>query len=879
MRRSFHPRGALGAVLSAIAISATSCADIRTTMPALAGVQALETFELASSHQPSVRISEFHYDNASGDVDERVEVSGPAGTALEGWSLVFYNGSNPSAATTYRTLELSGTIAATCGSRGVKVFTFPVDGIQNGGSDGIALIGPTGPVELISYEGQLTAANGPAAGMRSNDVGVSEPSTAPLNSSIQRNGHGTWAYTAGSNTFGVCNDANDTREIDRITVTPSSATVLEGATQQLTATAFDAADQPLAGVTFSWSSASDAVATVSRGGLVTGAGAGSTQIHASAAGKTATASIEVTEAPLPNLPAVRFSEIHYDNVQTDVGEALEVEGPAGTDLSGWTVVLYNGSTGQSYDTRALAGVLTSSCAGRGVTVLRFEQDGLQNGSPDGMALVDAGGVVVEFLSYEGTFTAANGPAQGRASVDIGVSQSAAPHFQTLQRKPSGRWDAELKPSTLGGCYGSAPVTPVNQVSFSGRSPFDAALPVGFEDQLFGTLRAPDDASVATTFTWESLTPSVASIDQDGVFRALSAGTAIFRATAIDGTTATYSLPTTIATASTTALYGNHTEFGVPTDADASDDFVLRRTEFTSSFNRVRNIPNWVSYNLDASHILAGQDRCDCFTYDPELPADFRRYTTADYTGAGAVAGFGIDRGHLARSFDRTAGSLDNARTFYFSNIIPQASDNNQGPWADLESYLGNLALNENREVFIVAGASGTQGTVKNEGIITIPAVMWKVAVVLPRDQGLANVNTYDDVQVVAVIMPNTAGIRDDDWQKYLTTVNAVEAASGYDVLSLLPDDIERIVEGGMQEELALIDGLESAGKIDAGIGNSMRSKLVAASASHDRGNAVAARNQLNALVNEVDALARSRRLPAAEAAALTTALVALIATL
>ena len=864
------------AAVCALALTAASCADIRPTTPALASIHALDAVELASSHQPAVRIAEFHYDNTGADVGERVEVSGPGGTNLDGWSLVFYSGSTPTAATAYNTVQLSGTIDASCDSRGVLVFGGPGTGIQNGDNDGIALIGPSGPVELISYEGQLTASNGPASGMVSNDVGVSEPSNAPLNSSIQRDGDGNWRYTAGSNTFGACNDANDTRIIDRITVTPATATVLEGGTQQLTATAFDAANRPLGGVTFSWSSAAQAIATVSRGGLVMGAGVGQTEVQASAGGKTATATIQVNEAPLPNVPAVRFSELHYDNVLTDVGEAIEIEGPAGTDLAGWSVVLYNGSNGRAYDTRALAGVLENSCGGRGVTVLWFEQDGLQNGPADGLALVDAGGSVVEFLSYEGTLTAVEGPAQGRTSVDIGVAQSGAPHFQTLQRRPSGRWDTELRPSTLGGCHGSTPVTPVNQVSFSGRSPFDAALPVGFEDQLFGTLRAPDDATIGTTFTWESLTPTVASIDADGVFRALSSGRATFRATASDGSTATYSLPTTIATASTTARYGNHTEFGVPSDADMSDDFILRRDEFTSSFNRVRNIPNWVSYNLDATHITPGQDRCDCFTYDPELPTEYTRYTTADYTGAGAAAGFGIDRGHLARSFDRTSGSLDNARTFYFSNIIPQAADNNQGPWAAFETYLGNLALNDNREVYIVTGASGSQGTVKNEGLITIPATTWKVAVVLPRDHGLANVTSYADAQVLAVIMPNTPGIRGADWRNYLTTVNAVEAESGYDVLGLLQDDIERIVEAGMQEELALIDGLSG---LEAGVAKSLRAKLVAASEAHDRGNAAAARNQVGALINEVEALQRSRRLPSTDAAILKEALTGLIASL
>ena len=57
--------------------------------------------------------------------------------------------------------------------------------------------------------------------------------------------------------------------------------------------------------------------------------------------------------------------------------------------------------------------------------------GIQNGSPDGLALVDAGGAVVEFLSYEGSFTATSGNANGLVSVDIGVSEPG-PIGQSLQ---------------------------------------------------------------------------------------------------------------------------------------------------------------------------------------------------------------------------------------------------------------------------------------------------------------------------------------------------------------------------------------------------------------------------------------------------------------
>ena len=107
---------------------------------------------------------------------------------------------------------------------------------------------------------------------------------------------------------------------------------------------------------------------------------------------------------------------------------------------------------------------------------------------------------------------------------------------------------------------------------------------------------------------------------------------------------------------------------------------MRHEQFTASYNPNRGSPNWVSYDLDAAHFGA-EDRCDCFTMDPDLPASFPHLTTADYTDAGAFHGYGIDRGHMTRSFDRTTGSLDNARTYLLSNVVPQASDMNQGPWA------------------------------------------------------------------------------------------------------------------------------------------------------------------------------------------------------
>jgi len=517
------------------------------------------------------------------------------------------------------------------------------------------------------------------------------------------------------------------------------------------------------------------------------------------------------------------------------------------------VVLYNGDIAShlAYDTRVLSGTIPSQCDGRGVVVLQYPTNGIQNGSPDGLALVGAAGDVVEFLSYEGVFAAADGPAAGLTSTDIVASEaSTSPVGQSLARNAAGAWSGPAA-NTFGFCNSSPPPPPSSSITFSGRLPTDPALPVGFEDQVFATLHDPSGVVVPTaTFTWVSETPGVVAIDANGVLHALSAGTATIRATADDGTTATYSLPTRVAVLGT-ASYAGNAEFGEPTDADPSDDFIVRHLEYTTSYNRNRGEPNWVSYDIDASH-FGPEDRCDCFTFDPSLPADFPRYTTADYTGAGAAAGYGIDRGHLARSFDRTSGGLDNAFTFLFSNIVPQAADLNQGPWAVLENYLGDRARFDNREVYVIAGGTGNKGTIKNEGKIVIPESMWKVAVIIPRDHGLADVHSYRDVEVVAVIMPNVPGIRNDNWESYKTTVDAVEASSGYDLLALLPDPIEIAVESGFADIARLVDGLVVAHLLDDGDGKWINNKLDIAAKLVGQADENAAVNQLREVVRRAE---------------------------
>lgn len=121
-------------------------------------------------------------------------------------------------------------------------------------------------------------------------------------------------------------------------------------------------------------------------------------------------------------PEVWINELHYQNVGADLNEFVELAGRAGTRLDGWMLVAYDGLTGRAYDRVALRGAIPDQQNGRGT--MSFSFPGLQDGV-DGVAIVTMNGVVLQFLSYGGSFVASNGACDGLTSQDIGVAESAS----------------------------------------------------------------------------------------------------------------------------------------------------------------------------------------------------------------------------------------------------------------------------------------------------------------------------------------------------------------------------------------------------------------------------------------------------------------------
>ncbi len=122
-----------------------------------------------------------------------------------------------------------------------------------------------------------------------------------------------------------------------------------------------------------------------------------------------------------------LNELHYDNIGADEGEFVEVvlEDIPGNELSDYTVTFYNGSNGLEYDSITLDQFTVGTNVDE-FLILYYYKEGIQNGAPDGTA-IDYQGTLIpgQFLSYEGTFTAVDGPANGVTSIDIGVSETSS----------------------------------------------------------------------------------------------------------------------------------------------------------------------------------------------------------------------------------------------------------------------------------------------------------------------------------------------------------------------------------------------------------------------------------------------------------------------
>jgi endonuclease G len=93
-----------------------------------------------------------------------------------------------------------------------------------------------------------------------------------------------------------------------------------------------------------------------------------------------------------------------------------------------------------------------------------------------------------------------------------------------------------------------------------------------------------------------------------------------------------------------------------------------------------------------------------------------------------------------------------------------------------------------------SGGTGNNGfaTTIHGGKVTVPASIWKIAVVIPNgNNDSSRVNS--SVRMIAVDIPNTVSVN-SNWKNYRVSVDAIEIATGYDLLNLLPASVQTALE-------------------------------------------------------------------------------------
>ena len=212
---------------------------------------------------------------------------------------------------------------------------------------------------------------------------------------------------------------------------------------------------------------------------------------------------------------------------------------------------------------------------------------------------------------------------------------------------------------------------------------------------------------------------------------------------------------------------DHLKLGVPGKADT----IIDRPGYIEYHEQ----PAWVIYHLTKEQALTkAAKRGNDFKEDPEVPTGSA--TLADYRRSG------YDRGHLAPAADMAYSLRTMGDSFFMSNMSPQRPKFNRGVWKDLEAQVRDFAITE-RDVYIVTGPilPKTKTVTIGSNKVTVPTHYYKIV--------------YDRTppeKMIAFILPNDGS--DRPLQDFAVTVDAVEAATGLNFFSVVPQPKQEQLE-------------------------------------------------------------------------------------
>ncbi len=211
-------------------------------------------------------------------------------------------------------------------------------------------------------------------------------------------------------------------------------------------------------------------------------------------------------------------------------------------------------------------------------------------------------------------------------------------------------------------------------------------------------------------------------------------------------------------------------------APIPNEVLVKHAAFTTSYNPSHRVPNYVVHVIPKDILYGSATRTNDFRPDPAIKQNMS--DSADYWYSG------FDRGHLAASADFKWNRYALSESYFYSNIIPQNKELNQGAWNKLEMQVREWAI-DNNELIVVTGP------ILQDNLPKIPQGSFKVSI--PEYIFKIVVDYYPpDFKAIAFIYPNKNVPYELD--KHVVSIDSIEKLSGIDFFPKMENEIENTLE-------------------------------------------------------------------------------------
>lgn len=197
------------------------------------------------------------------------------------------------------------------------------------------------------------------------------------------------------------------------------------------------------------------------------------------------------------------------------------------------------------------------------------------------------------------------------------------------------------------------------------------------------------------------------------------------------------------------------------------------TGFSVSFNPAHRIPNYVAWELTAAKAQGSEPRKSDFHPDNDV---YGCPSLNDYKRSG------FDRGHMAPAADMKWSKQAMYDSHALTNMCPQENSVNTGRWNTIEKLERKWAIQDSVLIIIAGPVLTDEITRKIGNGVSVPERFFKV-ILAPYS---------NPPRAIGFLIPNYP--TQEGAQQLAVSVDEVEAATGYDFFSTLPDDIEAKVE-------------------------------------------------------------------------------------